>query len=62
MKTYSLSSSAWVSEDGSYGVGSTLLFDENDLTPSQWEEMSELPDYQRLAYVYDCIKANKSKS
>lgn len=42
---------AWVSEDGSYGVGYIVLFDQNALTEDQWETLSNLHDSDRYDYV-----------
>lgn len=42
---------AWVTDDGSYGVGSVITFDQSDLTAQQWETLSILSDNDRLDYV-----------
>ena len=42
----------WVETDGSYGVGSIITFDQNDLTDHQWEVLSDLRDNDRLGYVH----------
>lgn len=43
---------AWVSEDGSYGSGWLIAFDEDSLTPDQWETLGELNDNDKYDYVY----------
>lgn len=43
---------AWVDADGSYGVGSIITFDANDLTDKQWETLGNLSDNSRMGYVY----------
>jgi hypothetical protein len=52
MAEYFAHHSAWVDEDGSYGVGNVIHFDVNDLTEDQWEVVSELGDNSRYDYVY----------
>ena len=54
-------SCSWVSSDGSFGAGQIMLFNTTDLTDEQWNELNELPDCQRLAFVFDCINAKKQK-
>lgn len=41
----------WVSEDGSYGVNSIILFDSTALTDKQWDILGELGDNSRYDYV-----------
>ncbi len=43
---------AWVSDDGSWGAGAIILLDVNDLTEEQWETLSELNDNNKFDYVY----------
>lgn len=42
---------AWVDTDGSYGVSDIILFDYDDLTEKQWENLGSLGDNSRLEYV-----------
>ncbi|NBW11605.1 MAG: hypothetical protein EBR82_26600 [Caulobacteraceae bacterium] len=49
---------AWVTDDGSYGVGSVSVFDPDMLTDEQWERLANLSDYDRLAYVQAVIDGN----
>ena len=44
-------STAWITDDGSYGVGSIITFDESDLTEDQWDILMELNDNDKCAYV-----------
>lgn len=62
MKTHTLSTSAWVADDGSFGQGLTLLFNPSDLTPEQWDELSNLPDNQKITFVLDCLNPAQTKS
>jgi hypothetical protein len=41
----------WVETDGSYGVSDVILFDQNDLTDSQWETLVNLHEGERISYV-----------
>jgi hypothetical protein len=46
-----INETGWVDTDGSYGVGCLILFDPDDLTPDQWETLSNLGDNSRYDYV-----------
>lgn len=41
----------WVSDDGSFGVGSIIVFDGAALTDRQWEVMYDLGDSAKFEYV-----------
>jgi hypothetical protein len=41
---------AFVTADGDYGVG-VVVFDEDDLTTDQWEDVSNLFELDRYDYV-----------
>ena len=49
---------AWVTDDGSYGVGAVAVFNPDMLTDEQWERLANLSDYDRLAYVQAVIDGN----
>ncbi len=42
---------AWVTDDGSYGVGPVVVFDPDMLTDEQWEVLSSLNDNDRIEYT-----------
>jgi hypothetical protein len=52
MAEYFTHHSAWVDEDGSYGIGSVIHFAIDALTDDQWEVISNLNDNSRYEYVY----------
>ena len=41
----------WVSDDGSYGYGEIITFQDKDLTPRQLEVYEDLDEDDRFAYV-----------
>lgn len=43
--------SAYVTADGNYGGDDLLIFDRDALTEQQWEELGNLTDSDRIAYV-----------
>jgi len=46
------SMNSFVTEDGEYGSSDDLaLFDRNDLTTEQWENLGEISDTDRIKYV-----------
>jgi hypothetical protein len=50
----------YVSYDGNYGEQADLLvFDNDSLTPQQWETLGELDDNSRYEYV-EAVLNNKS--
>ena len=46
-----ITDNAWVSADGSYGVGAIIVFDESLLSDQQWETLSNLGDNDKYDYV-----------
>ena len=48
---FELRNTAWVDEQGSYGVGEIIMFDDDDLTQEQWELLQNLHDGDRLPYI-----------
>ena len=47
---------AYVTEYGNWGRGEGLLvFNPDDLTPEQWENLDELPDSQKMSYVAEVL-------
>jgi hypothetical protein len=42
---------AWVTDDGSYGVGAVITLNSFSLSDAQWDRVSELPDSARYEYV-----------
>lgn len=44
-------SEAWISADGSYGVGDLMVFHPDSLTEEQWGLMSNMRDNDRFDYV-----------
>jgi hypothetical protein len=57
-----LSNVGYVSYDGNYGEQSDLLvFDNDSLTPQQWETLGEIDDNSRYEYV-EAIFAGKDLS
>jgi hypothetical protein len=51
-KHYTIKSTAWVSEDGSFYSNNYLLtFDPDQLTPEQWDTLAELSDHDRIEYA-----------
>ncbi len=42
---------AYVSNYGNWGQEEVIVFDDDDLTESQWEMLDELPDYEKMPYV-----------
>jgi len=41
----------WVTEDGTYGFGKIIIFGMNELTPMQWDELSDAADSDKMLYV-----------
>jgi hypothetical protein len=57
-----LNNIGYVSYDGNYGAEADLLvFDNDSLTPQQWETLGELDDNSRYEYV-EAVLAGKSLS
>lgn len=52
MAEYFINYNAWVSEDGSFGVGQVLHFDEDALDEEQWEVLDCLSDHRKFDYVH----------
>lgn len=52
---------AYVSEYGNYGGEGVIVFDDNLLTPEEWEELEILSDSDKLNFVAECI-SNKGES
>ena len=47
---------AYVTEYGNWGAGEgIIIFNPADLTPEQWNEVSELPDSEVLEYVANIL-------
>lgn len=42
---------AYVTADGSFGVGAILLFDETALTDKQWNVVDQMRDNDRYEYI-----------
>lgn len=42
---------AYVTTDGTYGVGDIAIFHENALTPQQWEFVDRVGDNYRYEYI-----------
>lgn len=42
---------AYVTADGTYGVGAIVVFDESLLTDKQWDTLSELRDNDKYDYT-----------
>jgi hypothetical protein len=51
---------AYVSQDGSYGTSEIIVFDTNELSNEQWDELDELGDSQRYNFVADILKAKET--
>lgn len=48
---------AYVTEYGNWGKGEgIIIFNPDDLTAEQWEELSELPDGDMLNFVADILR------
>lgn len=47
---------AYVTADGSFGVGAVLLFDENALTDEQWDVVDTMSDNYRYEYIQAILK------
>ena len=50
---------AYVSEYGNWGTEEVLVFDDSLLTEEQYEELSELPDYDKMSYVQGILAEKK---
>jgi hypothetical protein len=47
-----VTNNAWVSADGSYGIGGIIVFDENLLTEEQWENLNDnVRENEKYIYV-----------
>ena len=44
--------SAYITSDGTYGGGDIILFNVDDLNDRQWDTLVNLPDSDRIDYVY----------
>lgn len=51
---------AYVSVDGSYGVGTITLFRPDELTEEQWETLANLSDGERLDYIVAILDAEEN--
>jgi len=52
MADYFANYGGWVSEDGSYGVGLVIHFDDEAITIDDWETLAELRDNERYEFIY----------
>jgi hypothetical protein len=52
MADYFAREGAWVTEDGSYGVGLVIHFDDNAITIDDWETLAELRDNDRYDFIH----------
>lgn len=52
MADYFIHETAWVSEDGSFGINKIIHFDENALDEDQWEVLDCLSDHRKFDYVH----------
>jgi hypothetical protein len=50
---------AYVSVDGSYGVGTITLFRPEELSEEQWETLANLSDGERLDYIVAILDAEE---
>jgi Spy/CpxP family protein refolding chaperone len=48
---YGFEKKAYVTEDGNYGSDIIIIFEQNDLTEHQWDQLGEINDNSRLEYV-----------
>ena len=49
---------AYVSEYGNWGTEKVLVFEKNLLTEEQYDNVSVLPDYDKMSYVQAIIDGN----
>jgi hypothetical protein len=48
---------AYVTEYGNWGNGEEIfIFNPEDLTEEQWQNVDELPDSQKLSYVQETLR------
>ena len=47
-----LTNANWVADDGSYGYGEVIVFQDADLSPRQQETYDNLDDDEKFDYVY----------
>lgn len=52
MADYFAHDSAWIADNGSYGVGMVIHFDANALTEDQWETLDNLSDSDKYDYIH----------
>ena len=52
MAYYIIHQDAWVTEDGSYGVGNVIHFQADALNEQQWDIVNNLSDNSRYDYIY----------
>jgi len=52
MAEYFATDNAWVTEDGSYGVGLVIHFDQDSITDDDWETLAELGDNSRYDFIH----------
>lgn len=49
---------AYVTADGTFGVGDFLVFDESKLTSAQWEVVDMIGDNDRYEYIRAIIEGD----
>jgi len=55
-----MNKTAWVASDGSYGAGTIILFDPNELTDLEWEIVAEeTSDMDRLDVIKQILNNKK---
>lgn len=46
---------AFVTPDGTFGVGEVLVFDESELSDTQWDIADRVRDNDRYDYIQACL-------
>jgi AAA+ superfamily predicted ATPase len=53
---------AYVSSEGTFGIGNVILFDDDDITDKQWRVIDTLPDSMKFGYVEAILKGQEDLS
>jgi hypothetical protein len=50
----------WITNDGSYGYGSVITFDADDLTPRQWDIYEDLDEDNKFFYLQAILNGDST--
>jgi hypothetical protein len=57
-----LTNANWIADDGSYGNGEVIVFEDADLTPRQHDVYENLDDEDKFDYVYAIMAGEPTRN